>query len=126
MMLKLVGAGILLAFTAFVLSELGFRGRKGLSVLGLLLLLIAVADGISKLVQPILGLCDTAGFSEGAVCALKIVGAGYLFGICADIATELGEPLVAKGLLVAGRIEMLLVAAPYFVGIIKLGAELIK
>lgn len=126
MMLKLVGAGMLLAFTSFVLSELGFRGRKTLSVLGLLLLLTAVGEGISKLIQPILGLCDTVGFSEGAVCALKIVGAGYLFGICSDIVAELGEPLVAKGLLTAGRVEMLLVASPYFAGVIKLGAELIK
>ena len=125
-MLKIVGAGILLAFVSYVLSELGFRGKRMLAVLGLLLLLSSVGEGIGRLVEPILGLCDMAGISESAVCALKTVGAGYLFGICADITTELGEPLVAKGLLVAGRVEMLLLVAPYFVGALKLGAELIK
>ena len=126
MILKLVGAGMLLAFTSFVLSELGFRGKKALSVLGMLLMLTAIGDGMAKLMQPVLGLCDTAGLSEAARCALKLVGAGYLFGICADIASELGESLVSKGLLVAGRVEMLLIAAPYFVGAIKLGAGPIK
>ena len=61
-----------------------------------------------------------------AECALKIVGAGYLFGICSDIAAELGEPLVSKGLLTVGRVEILLIAMPYFVGAVQLGAELVK
>ena len=125
MIIKIVGAGVLLAFTSFVLAELGFRGKRMISVLGVLIILSSVGDGIAKLIEPVLGLCDIAGISDGAACALKIVGAGYLFGICSDVVAELGEPLVAKGLITAGRIEMLLVASPYFVGIIKQGAELI-
>lgn len=125
-MLKIVGAGLLLAFTSSVLSAMGFKCGRVLSVLGFLLLLTSVGDGISQLIKPVLGMCDTVGISEAAKCALKVVGMGYLFGICSEVTGELGEPLVAKGLLTAGRIEMLLIAAPYFTGIFKLGAELIK
>ena len=126
MIFKILGAGILLAFTSFVLSELGFRGKRTVSVLGLILILSSVGEGIGGLLESVLGLCDTAGITDAAECAAKIVGAGYLFGICSDIASELGEPLVSKGLLTAGRVEMLLIATPYFVGVIKLGTELIK
>ena len=117
---------MLLAFTSFVLSELGFRGKRTVSVLGLILILSSVGEGIGGLLESVLGLCDAAGITDAAECAAKIVGAGYLFGICSDIASELGEPLVSKGLLTAGRVEMLLIATPYFVGVIKLGTELIK
>ena len=126
MIFKILGAGLLLAFTSYVLSELGFRGKRTLSVLGMILLLSSVGEGISKLAEPVLGLCNTAGITDAAECALKIVGAGYLFGICSDISAELGEPLVSKGLLTVGRVEMLLIATPYFVETIQLGAELVK
>lgn len=126
MIFKILGAGLLLAFTSYVLSELGFRGKRALSVFGLILLLSAVGEGIARLAVPTLGLCDASGITEAAECALKIVGAGYLFGICSDIAAELGEPLVSKGLLTVGRVEILLIAMPYFVGAVQLGAELVK
>ena len=47
-------------------------------------------------------------------------------GAAADVCRELGENGVARGVLIAGRIEMLCIALPYLEKIIALGVELLE
>ena len=50
----------------------------------------------------------------------------FLMGVTADVCRELGENGVARGVLLAGRLEMLCVALPYLEKIIALGVELLE
>ena len=125
-MIKIVGIGIIAAVCSLLLSELGYRGKKPLAVIGFILILAVGVEGCARLFGAAFDFCQGAGVSAGAKAALKIIGASYLFGIASDIISELGEPLIAKGVSVVGRVEILLIVLPYFVDIMKLGAELLE
>ena len=68
---------------------------------------------------------EGTGVSETLSAALKVLAAGYLFGICADVCRELGESGVAKTVDVVGRVEIVAIVIPYFEEIIKIGIELV-
>lgn len=125
-MIKWLGLGILLAFCAQLLSEAGFRGKRVFGTLAVVLLFSVMAAEIGKIASEILGFADGAGVGEAAECAAKIVGVGYLFGIGADIISELGEQGISKALISTGKIEILVIVLPYFVDILELGLSLIK
>ena len=125
-MIKLVGLSVVAAVCSLLLSELGFRVKKLFSVIALLCVLGVAIGEAGKLFGSVLGFCDTAGIGDAARAALKIIGVGYLFGIASEIVSELGEAMVAKGLILAGRVEILIIVLPYFVDIMKLGATLIE
>jgi stage III sporulation protein AD len=122
--LNLFGAGLLLAVCAFVLRSLGWRGAP---VFAAVCLAVIVAEasrllgGVFDIINSMIG--SGAAVSIGA--GIKIIGLGYLFGICSDICRELGENGVAKAVEVAGRVEIILVALPFLEEIVKIGVELI-
>ncbi len=117
--------GILLAVVAYVLSQLGFRGTRAFVALSLVAILLAVSVSVGESVSEMGRIGELAKMSAVAKPALKIVFLGYLFGICADIATELGESGIANALMIGGRIEMLLVTLPYINDIVELAVDLI-
>ena len=120
-MMRIVALGFLLAVMALLLRSFGFRGAAVFASLAVAAILSLVAGELGELISvaeksPLLGEEALEYFSAIS----KIVGASYLFGICADICTELGEGGIAKAVALSGRIEILLIAAPYFVRILKL------
>ena len=120
-MMKIAALGFLLAVMALLLRSFGFRGAAVFASLAVAAILSLVAGELGELIglaseSPLLGEEALEYFSAIA----KIVGASYLFGICADICTELGEGGIAKAVALSGRIEILLIAAPYFIRILKL------
>lgn len=120
-MMKIVALGFLLAVMALLLRSFGFRGAAVFASLAVAAILSLVAGELGELI----GLAEKSPlFGEDALeyfsAIAKIVGASYLFGICADICTELGEGGIAKAVALSGRIEILLIASPYFVRILKL------
>ncbi len=125
-MIRLLGIVVLAAFISPLLSELGFRGKRLFSVLILLLVFSSAASAVGDILGDSSSLFDAAGISSAASAALKTVGVGYLFGVASDIVSELGEPALAKGLITAGKMEILLIVFPYFKDIIELGVGLIK
>ena len=126
MITKLCAAGLLSAILVTFLGELGFKNKKLLSLLTAVLLLGALKSGVDEITRKIISLSDLAGISDACYTALKAVGLGYLFGITADICTELGESAVAKALTLVGRVEILLVTLPYFEKTVDLGLELLR
>ena len=56
---------------------------------------------------------------------VKIVGAGYIFGIGADVCRELGEGGIANGVAVAGHVEIFVITLPFLKKILDFGTELI-
>ncbi len=125
-MMKIIGAAVICAVVSYVLSELGFRAKRAVSLICIILMFIMISEGVGRLIGETLGFADMAGIGDAAVTAVKIIGVGYIFGICSDIISELGEPSVAKGLVAVGRIEVLCLILPYFKDIITLGIGLIK
>ena len=57
---------------------------------------------------------------------MKITGVSLLMGVCAEVCRELGESGVARGVVLAGRVEILCIALPYLQKIIALGVELLE
>lgn len=127
MILKITAMGILLALMGILLRSFGFRGAGAFAALG-------VASLVSFAAKELTGLFGLFGysnlFSEEAMTyvggIMKIVGAGYVFGIGADICRELGESGIANGVLVAGRVEIFAITLPYLEKILDVGAELLK
>lgn len=84
-----------------------------------------MGEGLYSVVSSLTGFCNTAGIGEVARSALKIVFVGYVFGFCADTASELGEGGVANALTLAGRVEVAVIAMPYLSEVVKTAIEVI-
>ena len=63
--------------------------------------------------------------SEYARAMLKILGAGYVFGVCSDICSELGEGGLSGAVCLFGRVEIIALSLPYIKRIVEKGIELI-
>ena len=124
--LQIGAVGLLLAVTAVLLKDLGWRGAAVFSAFALVALLSLCTEGLLTLSGTLQTLASHAALSEAAQGVLKIVGIGFLMGVTADVCRELGENGVARGVLLAGRLEMLCVALPYLEKIIALGVELLE
>ena len=127
MIIRLFAIGLLLAVMAMMLRSFGFRGAVVFSLFAVTVIFSAAAGELSLLFKD-MGLAtlfsgDAARYTTAIA---KVVGCGYLFGISADMCRELGEVGIAKAVIVSGRIEILLIAAPFFAEIFKIGQELIS
>lgn len=109
-----------------LLDRLGFRGKSVFATLCILLMLISLTEGLSSGLGGIISLAERAGITDAAGCALKAVGLGYVFGFTSEICTSLGEGTIASVVTAAGRVQIFLVAYPYFEKIVKLGVELLE
>ena len=126
-MLKICALALLFAFMALILRSFGFRGAAAFTALAVAFLLSRASSELASLgsfgeLKELLPV-DALEY-VGAIA--RVVGAGYLFGICADVCQELGESGIAKAVSVAGRAEILLIASPYVVRIIDVATELLK
>ena len=126
MIFRACAIALLTVILGAVLSELGFKSKKLLTTLSTLIIVCTLGEGIETLVGKVTAFSETAGISEAAGCALKVVGLGYLFGFTADVCRELGEAGVANAVGLVGRVETFLVVLPYFEKTIELGAGLLK
>ena len=123
---KICAVGIILAFVGFLLSEMGFKGKKALGALSLVLMLICFAKETDTVLSESLSLFSRAGLGDTAGRALKVVGLGYVFGISTDVCEELGETGVSKALVLIGRVQIIGITLPYVKQILELGIDLIK
>ena len=125
-MLRLCGIAVLGAVVAMLLGELGFKGRRLISLLVIITLLLAVGDGLSQVVGAVTDFGESAGIGDTVRVALKVILVGYLFGISADLCSELGEGGLANALTLCGRVETFVLVLPQFREILHLGMELVK
>ena len=124
-MMRICLAALLSAVVGVLLSELGFKGKRVFSAVAIVALVSLIGSGIKSLISDVMGISSNVGIEESAAVALKVLGCGYVFGICSELCTELGEAGVGRALSLAGRVEILLLVMPYFVKTISLGLELI-
>ena len=90
------------------------------------MILLTEASGLLRAVlHSVRDIGAVAGLAEPVRAALKVLGLGYLYGICADVCRDLSEAGIAKAVEAVGRVEIVAVIMPYFEEIIKVGVELI-
>lgn len=88
-------------------------------------MLSAASSYLSDAVGVLSEISGFYGASDTVRTVARLVGIGYLVGITADICRELGQASAASAVTLVGRLEIIAIAAPYFLKIIKLGTELI-
>ena len=124
-MLKIVGMTLLLAATAFLLRQFGWSGAPVFAAVCAVVLLGEMSATLGRIIEFVSVFGETSSVSEPIGAAIKTLGAGYLFGISADVCRELGESGIAKAVEAVGRVEIIAIVIPYFQEIIKVGVELI-
>ena len=110
---RIAAIALLLSVLGYLLSELGWRGKRVFSALGCVSLLLLLSDGLGSIASEMNEICEIGGVSDTARTALKVVFSGYVFGFCSDTASELGENGISSAVNIAGRVEVLLIVLPY-------------
>lgn len=123
---KICAVAILCVILCAALDSLGFKSKGLFATLCALMILSALGDSMSSLFGSALSIAERTGISEAASCALRAVGLGYVFGFTADVCSSLGEAVIAKAVTAVGRVQIFLVAYPYFEKMIALGVELLE
>lgn len=118
------GAALIGAFLSFLLSAMGFRGARLASVGAALALFIYASDRLGEILSELDWIMSSPGVSEAASGALRIIGIGYVSGICYDVCMEMGERSVASAVLTVGRIEILLAISPAITGILDMAVDM--
>ena len=124
-MLKIFGLALLGAIMAFVLKAFGWRGAPIVAVSVMIALLSVLFDRFDAPSSLFETLGAVEGMEKVTECVLKILGIGYLSGICSDVCRELGENGIASVVSTVARIEMLIVISPMMLEILTLGLELV-
>lgn len=122
---KVVAIALVCAFLSALLEGLGFKSRKLFATLSLIVVMIGLISRAQPLFSSAKELADRTGVSDAASSALRAVGLGYVFGFTSDICSSLGEPTLATLVTTVGRLEIFMLAFPYFEKMIELGIELI-
>ena len=125
MIAKAVGIIILLAVTAFLLRGFGWQGAAVFAATSCTLLLSEALVPLSHIFSSVKAIGSTSNITEPLGAAIKVLGIGYLFGMCADVCRDLGEGGIAKAAEAVGRVEIIAVVLPYFEEIIRLGVEFV-
>ena len=121
----LCAAALIAASSMLILKNLGTRAVPVLAAVAVAVFLSVGASGLGLFREEIGVIADISNISEYAVCASKLIGLGYLSSATVGICTELGECGIAKAFSVSARIEMLMIALPYFKELWRLGTELV-
>ncbi len=122
-MIKIAFLGLVFAFSAVLLKNLGWRGASVFTSLGIVMLLSELC-GVFSEINKLSELWETLG--EGGIAIFKILGIGYLFGISSEICRELGEGGISSALTLAGRFEIIAVALPFISEIFSLALSLVS
>ncbi len=124
MTLKVIGFGVLVALTSFLLSELGFKGKKIYSTLGICLLLLYFVSSFGDFISKLMSVDVGKEGGEAIKAALKILGISQACSLASEVAGELSERGVASALMLVGKLEILLVSLPYIEKMISFARDL--
>jgi len=122
-MLKACFLGLVFAFCAVLLKNLGWRGVPVFAALGFVVILSDLPVFLKEL-NGLFGQWESLGESAAAI--FKIIGLGYLYGISAEICRELGESGISSALTLVGRFEVIAVALPFISEIFSLALSLVS
>ena len=125
-MIKIAGFAIIGAICAYFLAELGFKGSRLVAAVPAVCLLVLAAERLGTLLSGADEIMSFSGVTDIGGALIKIVGIGYVTGICSDICREVGSERISDGVTLIGRLECLAVVLPYFMKIIGIGVDFLK
>ncbi len=125
-MLKIFGLAFLFAMSGFVLKAFGWKGAPIVTVSAIVGLLSLFLERLEPILEIFKFIKEEDGMSDAVECVLKIIGIGYVSGICSDICRELGETGIASAVSLIARIESLAIVSPMIIEILTLGMELVQ
>lgn len=120
---KPVAYAMIALILGILLRELGFKGSRLVFVVGTVGIIGAAMLYAGEIFAMLPGLDGEN--REYAVAMLKIVGVGYVFGICSDICLELGEMGLSGAVCLFGRVEIIALSMPFIKRMVEKGIELI-
>lgn len=126
MIAEVCALALIAALSFFILSELKWRAAPVLAILCFVGIISAAQPYAQGIIGMLGALSEESGISESLGAVLKVIGIGYLAGISSDVCCELGVPRVGSAVTLIGRLEIIAIAAPFFMGIIDMGTELIR
>ena len=122
--LRYCAAALAVAVFGFMLKSLGWSGAKIFSALGAVSVIIMGVTVMGGLTDRLGEMLSTRGLGTVFNTVIKIVGIGYVFGVCSDICNELGEGGVASALTLVGRGSILLTVMPTLGEIIEIATDI--
>ena len=122
--LGVFGAVVITLVMSLVLAGAGFRGARLVCMVGTVLLYLVTLTLAGEICGIILPLAGAQNVGEAAGSVLKIVGVSYAASFVSDMCRDMGEVGMSNAVITVGRVEILLITAPYAVGIAELAIEL--
>lgn len=120
-----VGMALICAVLCALLEGLGFGAKKHFAVLCLLVLMITAISPLGKIIESLSSVADTVGITDAFSSALRAIGLGYVFGFTSDTCATLGESGLASAVITLGKIEIFIIALPYFEKTVELALSLL-
>ena len=121
--LTLLGVGILLAFSFYLLSALGAKGAPLYLTLGAVFLFSLASEPYFDAVEELFTIPTNALTRDATVTVSKALALGYLFGMGADLCENLGANTLSKTLIFGGRMLIFSLGLPYLRSLISLAGE---
>lgn len=122
--MRLVAYAMITLFLGVLLREFGFRGARLFSILGSVTVVSAVA--LAAMEDGLLSSYFQGGDSAQRIgVIMKVLGVGYVSGICADVCSDLGESGLANAVTLVGRVEIIMLSLPSVKEIIEQGMALL-
>ncbi len=125
MIFKICAYAILCIVVILLVKEIGWRGTPFIAISVLLCAISLVLPTLQNAKKYLFLISDSFQITEIAKTILKLIGLGYLVGIVTDILKDMGDGLIAKGVLLVGRIEIIAIVMPYFFEVVKIGVGLL-
>ena len=121
--MRIIAYVLITLFLGLLLKELGFRGATLVIVIGTVSVVGMAVLSLSRIFTLLPGV--DAQSEEYAEAMLKIIGVGYVFGMCSDVCSQLGEGSLSSAVTLCGRIEIIALSIPFIKRIIEKGVELL-
>ena len=118
---KIIGVAFVTAITAILLKSTKPELSFAVTVTGVIIILVFVADMLQNSVNIIAAIANLTGIENGLVkILLKIVGIGYLTEFSAGILNDFGSNAVADKVILGGKLTILILSLPIIEGVLKL------
>ena len=120
----LSGVALLVSASSMLLKNLGSRASPIIASIGIVGLISLAASGIGGLLSDLSSVVEASGISLYAEAVMKIIAVSFLASGVSDVCSELGETGVGRALITASKIEIAVIAMPFFKELIEIGKEL--
>lgn len=118
---KIIGVAFVTAITAILLKSTKPELSFAVTVTGVIVILVFVADMLQNTVNIISTIASLTGIENGLIkILLKIVGVGYLTEFSAGILNDFGSNAVADKVILGGKLTILILSLPIIESVLSL------